>query len=122
MKSTTTAGDARRFAAEAVTEDFEAIVAAGGDGTLNEVVNGIADVPGGLDRVRLGVLPLGTANVFARELGISLEVWSAWKTLLHECETRIDLPWVEYSSKGVLTRQYFAQLAGTDLTPVRLSW
>src|SRR5205809_6453673 len=58
-------GDARRLAAEAVANGCDLIVAAGGDGTLNEVANGI-----GLSGVPLGILPLGTVNVFARELGI----------------------------------------------------
>ena len=57
-------GDAERLAREAEPE-FEAIVAAGGDGTLNAVANGLA----GTDRV-LAVLPLGTANVLAREIGL----------------------------------------------------
>ena len=63
-------GDATRLAAQAVREGFDTIVAAGGDGTLNEVVNGMASEPRGLDGARLGLLPLGTVNVFARELEI----------------------------------------------------
>ena len=66
LKPTDAAGAARRLAAEAVQEGFSTIVAAGGDGTLNEVLNGIGDVEGGFERTRLGVLPLGTINVFAR--------------------------------------------------------
>jgi diacylglycerol kinase (ATP) len=58
-------GDAEKFAHEA--SDFDLIVSAGGDGTLNEVVNGIAQ--GGCKAV-LGVLPLGTGNDFARTLGV----------------------------------------------------
>src|SRR5882672_2238462 len=71
LKQTTAAGDARRLAAEAVKEGFDTIVAAGGDGTLNEVLNGIGDAPKGFEGARLGLLPLGTVNVFARELKIS---------------------------------------------------
>src|SRR5688572_4255603 len=67
LKPTNAGGVARRLAAEAAQEGFDTIVAAGGDGTLNEVLNGIVDSDG-LNRVRLGVLPLGTANVFAKEL------------------------------------------------------
>lgn len=115
LKFTAAPNDARRLAAEAVTENFEVIAAAGGDGTVNEVINGIGDVPHGFERVRLGILPLGTVNVFARELGIPSGVWSAWKTLLHERETRIDLPWVEYACNGTPHRRYFAQLAGAGL-------
>src|SRR5258705_2208413 len=67
LKPTYAAGTGRALAAEAVREGFKTIVAAGGDGTLNEVVNGLADEPEGLARTRLGGLPLGTLNVFARE-------------------------------------------------------
>ena len=56
------AGDARRLGTEAVKEGFDTIVAAGGDGTINEVLNGIANTPDGLDCARLGVLPLGTVK------------------------------------------------------------
>ena len=45
LRQTAGAGDARRLAAEAVGEGFETIVAAGGDGTLNEVLNGLGDAP-----------------------------------------------------------------------------
>ena len=68
LKATTAPGDARRLAAEAVADGFELIVAAGGDGTVNEVLNGLGDAPDGFARARLGVLPLGTVNVFAREI------------------------------------------------------
>ena len=56
LKHTTAAGDARRLAAEAIREGFEIVVAAGGDGTINEVLNGFADVPNGFDRACLGLL------------------------------------------------------------------
>src|SRR5258707_446319 len=64
LKLTTAAGDARRLAAEAVTEGFDTVVAAGGDGTVNEVLNGLGDAPNGFESARLAVLPLGTVNVF----------------------------------------------------------
>ena len=115
LKQTVAAEDARRLAADAVREDFEIIVAAGGDGTINEVLNGIADVPDGLQRARLGVLPLGTVNVFARELGIPRSFESAWQTIVQARETRIDLPQIEYRINGVASRRYFAQLAGAGL-------
>jgi lipid kinase YegS len=60
-------GDARRFAAEAGETDL--LIAAGGDGTLNEVVHGLMDLSAGARPV-LGVVPLGTANDFATGCGI----------------------------------------------------
>jgi len=61
------------------------VVAAGGDGTINEVVNG-------LERdAALGVLPLGTANVLARELGLPLKAEAACERILGGKERRIDV-------------------------------
>src|SRR5437867_4237701 len=60
-------GDARRFALEA--DEVDLLIAAGGDGTLNEVVHGLMDLA--IDaRPALGVVPLGTANDFATGCGI----------------------------------------------------
>ena len=58
-------GHAEVLAREAVAQGFDTVVAGGGDGTVNEVLRAIT----GAD-VRLGVLPLGTMNVFARELKV----------------------------------------------------
>lgn len=115
LKLTKSVGDARKLATEAVEEGFEVIVAAGGDGTLNEVLNGIVDAPKGFERARLGVLPLGTVNVFAREVQIPLKMKRAWDTILNGRETLIDLGVVDYQENGVPARRYFAQLAGAGL-------
>jgi YegS/Rv2252/BmrU family lipid kinase len=115
LKATTAPDDARRLAAEAVADGFELIVAAGGDGTVNEVLNGLGDAPDGFARARLGVLPLGTVNVFARELKIPLHIGRAWETLRQGRETRVDLARVEFSAKGVRQKRYFIQLAGAGL-------
>ncbi|HWX21340.1 MAG TPA: diacylglycerol kinase family protein [Candidatus Binatia bacterium] len=127
LKLTTGPGEARRLAAEAVGEGFEIVVAAGGDGTVNEVVNGLGDAPNGFERARLGVLPLGTVNVFARELALPLKLEPAWQTIRCGSETLIDLPIVEYSTArdtrpgapvpatAAPQRRYFAQLAGAGL-------
>ena len=115
LKRTAAAGQARQLAAAAVNEGFEIVVAAGGDGTLNEVLNGIGDAPHGFERCRLGVLPLGTVNVFARELGLPAQLEPAWELIERGQETRIDLPQVEYRNQGKQERRYFAQLAGAGL-------
>jgi YegS/Rv2252/BmrU family lipid kinase len=115
LKATTAPGDARRLATGAVADGFDLIVAAGGDGTVNEVLNGIGDAPDGFARTRLGVLPLGTVNVFARELKIPLRIEHAWEMVQRGRETKIDLPRVEFSANGVQQKRYFAQLAGAGL-------
>lgn len=61
------AGRAEGYARRAAAAGFEEIISAGGDGTLNQIVNGVARH---FDRVRIGVLPLGTGNDFARSLGL----------------------------------------------------
>ena len=53
-------GDGREHAAKAVAEGFSAVLCAGGDGTNNEVINGLAG-----SRVPFGIIPIGTANVLA---------------------------------------------------------
>ena len=115
LKATAAPGDARRLAAEAVADGFDLIVAAGGDGTVNEVLNGIGDAPNGFDRARLGVLPLGTVNVFARELKIPLQIERAWEVLQRGREKKIDLPSVDFFAIGVLQKLCFAKLAGAGL-------
>ena len=115
LKPTTAPGGGRALAAEAVREGFEIIVAAGGDGTLNEVLNGIGDGPEGFARARLGVLPLGTINVFAREIGMPLDLRRAWAVIRRGRESAIDLPQVEFGAAGKSQRRWFAQLAGAGL-------
>ena len=71
MKPTLARGDAERLAAEVDAASCDAIVAAGGDGTINEVANGLlAAMARGVAVPPLGIVPLGTANVLARELEI----------------------------------------------------
>lgn len=65
-------GDARKAAAQALSEGYDRVVAAGGDGTLNEVVNGIAS-----PELPIAFLPFGTVNVFALEAGIPMHLESA---------------------------------------------
>jgi lipid kinase YegS len=70
VRATSKKGDARRFVAE--TGEVDLVIAAGGDGTLNEVVHGLMDLPIAA-RPALGVVPLGTANDFATGCGIPLD-------------------------------------------------
>lgn len=115
LKLTTAPGDARRLAAGAVHEGFDIVTAAGGDGTVHEVLNGLADAPDGLNRARLAVLPLGTVNVFARELGIPAALERAWDVVRRGHEARVDLPWADFQHNGSPQRRCFAQLGGAGL-------
>ena len=101
--TTTERGEAESLARDAAQAGFEKIVAAGGDGTVNEVVNGIA----GSDS-SLGLLPLGTMNVFATELGLPAnDLAQCWDIIQHQPPRLVDLP----SANG----KHFVQLAGVGL-------
>ena len=115
LKATTAPGDARRFAHAAVATGYDIIAAAGGDGTVNEVLNGIGDDPDGFAKTRLGVLPLGTVNVFARELKIPLKLERAWQVLKRTQEMKIDLGRADFFEDGKAAQRYFMQLAGAGL-------
>ena len=99
IKTTNGPGDAEAQTERAVEQGYATIVAAGGDGTVNEVVNGIGSAP-----VALGILPMGTVNVFAMELGIPFGLEAAWKVIRARHVRHIDLA----SANG----HYFVQMAG----------
>ena len=79
------AGDATAMAAAAARAGADVVIAMGGDGTLNEVVNGLDgfDTP-------LGIIPLGTANDFATQAGIPADVDHAMDVILHRKPMCID--------------------------------
>ena len=76
--------DALRFAAEAAGNGFDRVIAAGGDGTINQVISGIGD-----SGLALGIVPLGTANVLAHELDIPSNDISAALSIIREGHTRL---------------------------------
>lgn len=77
VRRTAVRGDAEALARAAAAEGCGRVVAAGGDGTINEVVNGVA----GSDRP-LALLPLGTANVLAAEIGLDLDPDALARTIV----------------------------------------
>jgi diacylglycerol kinase (ATP) len=100
---TSHSAEAAALARRAAEEGFGKVVAAGGDGTVNEVVNGIAG-----SSAALGLLPIGTVNVFAIELGLpwrNLEL--CWNIIQGDEVRLVDLP----SANG----RFFVQLAGVGL-------
>lgn len=70
LQATSQRGDAEAFARDMDTNDFDIVVAAGGDGTIREVVNGLLRRDDATGILPLGLIPLGTANVLALELGL----------------------------------------------------
>ena len=100
-------GDACRLAEDLARQGEPLIVAAGGDGTVNEVVNGIVRA-GAADRTVLGVLPTGTMNVFAAELGIaSARLDECWQAITAGQPREVDL-WR-------MNDTFFVQLAGIGM-------
>jgi diacylglycerol kinase (ATP) len=115
LKATTGPGAGRALAAEAVKEGFDCVVAAGGDGTLNEVLNGIGDEPDGFARVVLGHVPLGTVNVFAKELNLPAKVARAFEVLKTGRVVTLDAVAADYTEDGRPVRRWFIQMAGAGL-------
>ena len=101
--ATSRIGEAELMARRGVTEGFEKIVAAGGDGTINEVVNGLAGT-----NATLGLLPIGTMNVFANELGLPVhDLELCWNVIQSDNRRAVDLP--------KANQKFFVQLAGVGL-------
>jgi lipid kinase, YegS/Rv2252/BmrU family len=87
IKLTKHAGDGQRIAREAVEQHYTMVIATGGDGTLNEVIQSLAG-----SSTALGVLPSGTMNVWAREIGVPINNYAkAREALVHGYKRRIDL-------------------------------
>ncbi len=86
MRPTQSAGDATVQAKQAAKEGYSLVVAAGGDGTVNEVVNGLVGT-----ETALATLPCGTVNIWAREMGLSMDILQAAGAYLEAGRRRIDL-------------------------------
>lgn len=111
--ATTGAGDATEAARKAVEREFDLVVAAGGDGTINEVVNGIADQD---YRPKLAIIPVGTTNDFARAIGVPRSIEGACDIIANGEAVPIDIGSVTNEGKT----RYFINIAGggrlTELT------
>jgi YegS/Rv2252/BmrU family lipid kinase len=103
IRITSHPGDAEALAKRAAEDGFARIVAAGGDGTVNQVANGIAG-----SNCSLGILPMGTVNVFAMELGLpSDDLALCWDVIEAGNIRLVDLP--------SANQKYFVQLGGIGL-------
>jgi YegS/Rv2252/BmrU family lipid kinase len=87
FKMTTHAGHGTEMVAITDLSAYDGLVAAGGDGTLFEVLNGLYKHPKSA-RIPLGLLPIGTGNAFARDLQLKPSAWSEAIDLLHRGQTR----------------------------------
>ena len=107
--ATTGEGDAIEAARLAVERRYDLVVAAGGDGTINEVVNGMAEQE---YRPKLGIIPVGTTNDFARALQIPRDIVAAAEIIAKGDRIPIDV--------GRMNEKYFINIGGggslTELT------
>lgn len=107
-------GDAKAFAMECVKDKIDIAVAVGGDGTINEIVNGIVN-----SNTALGVIPTGTANVFANEIGVPRRklfnsdfLLASAEKIIHGQERTIDLGKIELNEDE---ERYFTMWCGIGL-------
>ncbi|HWO77366.1 MAG TPA: diacylglycerol kinase [Bacillus sp. (in: firmicutes)] len=107
--ATTGEGDATRAAEIAVERKYDVVIAAGGDGTINEVVNGLAEKE---YRPKLGIIPVGTTNDFGRAIRVPRSVERAVDIIVKGETIPIDI--------GKMNNKYFINIAGggrlTELT------
>jgi diacylglycerol kinase (ATP) len=93
------AGDATRLAQQAILEKYDVVVAAGGDGTINEVATGLIG-----SSIPLGILPIGSGNGLARSLSIPLEIDAALALLLSPSLMTMDV--------GLVNKRLFIGVCG----------
>jgi diacylglycerol kinase (ATP) len=98
---------ARQLAEEAIEKSPALIIAAGGDGTINEVINGLAwsDTPA-------AILPMGTTNVLAKELNVPEDLYGALRAAVGRSPKKVSLGKIETASGG---SRYFCLMAGVGL-------
>lgn len=106
LRPTLARGDATRLARDAVAEGRDMVIVSGGDGTINEVVNGLAG-----SRVPMAVLPSGTANILAKELGLPWDVCKAAELIPRGKPRRIALGLLSPTANGAAPR-YFLCVGG----------
>jgi diacylglycerol kinase (ATP) len=100
-------GDAEKLARKAARKSPHLIIAGGGDGTINEVINGIAgtDIP-------LALMPLGTTNVLAKELGISEGIREAMEAAVRAGPRIVSLGNITLTNPSSPVKRFFCLMAG----------
>ncbi len=99
------------LAREALLAGYSPIIAAGGDGSISEVVNGmLAATNGQRPKVPLGIIPLGSADDLADQLGLPKDITAACRVILGGCERLIDL--------GRVNGRYFDNNSAVGLEPM----
>ena len=104
-------GHAIELAKSAAEKGYELVVSVGGDGTINEVVNGLYDA-GSMGDVMLGIIGTGTGGDYIRTIGVPRHHEEACQRLMNPKKLVVDLGIVEYVSNGLMVERLFVNLAG----------
>lgn len=104
-------GHARELARSAAKKGYEFVVSVGGDGTINEVVNGLYDA-GNIAEVMLGIIGTGTGHDYIRTIGIPWAYQEACQCLKSPRKLVVDIGVVEYLSDGQMVKRLFVNFAG----------
>jgi len=100
-------GDAEKLARKAARKSPHLIIAGGGDGTINEVINGIAGT-----QTPMAVMPLGTTNVLAKELGIPENIKKAMEAAVRGNPRVVSLGKITLANPSSPVTRYFCLMAG----------
>jgi diacylglycerol kinase (ATP) len=104
-------GHAIELAKSAVSKGYKLIVSVGGDGTINEIVNGLY-ATGGMRDVELGIIGTGTGSDYIRTIGVSKHYQESCQHLLNPTKISVDLGMVEFINDGQSKKRIFANFAG----------
>ena len=104
-------GHAIELAKSAAKKGYELVVSIGGDGTINEIVNGLYDA-GSIGDVTLGIISTGSGNDYIRTVGVPRHHKEACRCLMNPRKLLVDLGVVEYVSNGQISKRLFVNFAG----------
>ncbi|TAM81080.1 MAG: hypothetical protein EPN47_14485 [Acidobacteria bacterium] len=107
LRFTAKPGDAKQLAGKAVKDGCDLVIVCGGDGTINEVANGVATA-----RTPLAVLPGGTANIVAKDLGLPGHIVKAARELPSWRPCSVPLGRATWEESGSIHQRYFLAVAG----------
>lgn len=100
-------GDAEELARRACLENAGLIIACGGDGTINEVINGAV-----YSGINIGIIPMGTTNVFAKELNIPEDIKGAVDRIVNGEPHSVSLGKISFTRYSSLITRHFCLMAG----------
>jgi diacylglycerol kinase (ATP) len=104
-------GHAIELAKTAAKNGYDTIVSVGGDGTINEIVNGLY-ASGNIKTTALGIVSTGTGSDYIRTVGIPRRYEDACRCLLQSKKRTVDLGVVEYNNNGSRVERLFVNFAG----------